>query len=102
MARCRFTPLAKQDLKEINRFIALDNPDAARRFVALIRKTCQNLAEFPEMGQSWGALSIPLRSFPVGNYLIFYRPSVKGGIEVIAIVSGHRDLESLVTKRLED
>jgi plasmid stabilization system protein ParE len=28
MGRCRFTPLAKQDLKEINRFIAFDNPDA--------------------------------------------------------------------------
>ena len=27
MARCRFTPLAKQDLKEINRFIACDHPD---------------------------------------------------------------------------
>lgn len=53
MARCRFTPLAKQDLKEINRFIALDNSDAARRFIALIKQKCQILAEFPELGRSW-------------------------------------------------
>ena len=53
MARCRFTPLAKQDLKAINRFIALDNPDAARRFTALLKQKCQTLAEFPDLGRSW-------------------------------------------------
>lgn len=100
MARCRFTPLAKQDLKEINRFIALDNPDAARRFIALIKQKCQTLAEFPEMGRSWDDIGIPLRSFPVGDYLIFYRSSIKSGVEVVAVVSGYRDLESFVTKRL--
>lgn len=101
MARCRFTPLAKQDLKEINRFIALDNPDAARRFIALIKQKCQTLAEFPEMGRSWDDMSIALRSFPVGDYLIFYRPGVKSGVEVIAIVNGYRDLEEFFAKRIE-
>lgn len=100
MARCRFTPLAKQDLKEINRFIALDNPDVARRFIALIKQKCQTLAEFPEMGRSWNDLSIPLRSFPVGDHLIFYRPGVKSGIEVIAVVSGYRDLDVFFVDRL--
>ncbi|HIK15201.1 MAG TPA: type II toxin-antitoxin system RelE/ParE family toxin [Leptolyngbyaceae cyanobacterium M33_DOE_097] len=37
MARCRFTPLAKQDLKRINHFIAFGNLDAARRFIVLIK-----------------------------------------------------------------
>ncbi|PSB66965.1 type II toxin-antitoxin system RelE/ParE family toxin [filamentous cyanobacterium CCP1] len=102
MARCRFTPLAKQDLKEINRFIALDNPDAARRFIALIKQKCQTLADFPEMGRSWDDLGVSLRSFPVSDYLIFYRPGMKSGIEVIAVVSGYRDLEALFLKRLLD
>lgn len=95
MARCRFTPLAKQDLKEINRFIALDNPDAARRFIALLKQKCQTLAEFPDLG-------IALRSFPVWDYLIFYRPGEKSGVEVIAIVSGYRDTETFLAKRLEN
>jgi toxin ParE1/3/4 len=100
MARCRFTPLAKQDLKEINRFIALDNPDAARRFIALLKQKCQTLAEFPELGRSWDDLGIALRSFPVGDYLIFYRPDEKSGVEVIAVVSGYRDMEAFLVKRL--
>lgn len=102
MVRCRLTPLAKQDLKEINRFIALDNPDAARRFITLIRQKCQTLAEFPELGRSWDDLGIALRSFPVGDYLIFYRPGVKSGVEVIAVVSGYRDIETFLVKRLEN
>lgn len=102
MARCRFTPLAKQDLKEINRFIALDNPDAARRFIALLKQKCQTLAEFPELGRSRDDLGIVLRSFPVGDYLIFYRLGEKSGVEVIAVVSGYRDMEVFLSKRLEN
>jgi toxin ParE1/3/4 len=51
MGRCRFTPQAKQDLKEINRFIALDNPDAAKRFIASVKQQCQTLSDFPDMGR---------------------------------------------------
>ncbi len=102
MARCRFTPLAKQDLKEINRFIALDNPDAARRFIALLKQKCQTLAEFPELGRSWDDLGIALRSFTVRDYLIFYRPGEKSGVEVIAVASGYRDMETFLAKRLEN
>jgi toxin ParE1/3/4 len=100
MARYRFTPLARQDLKEINRFIALDSPDAAKRFVALIKQKCQTLADFPEMGRSWEELGLPLRSLPVGDYLIFYRLGANKSIEIIAVVSGYRDLETFLTKRL--
>jgi toxin ParE1/3/4 len=69
MTRVRFTPQAKTDLFAINRFIALDNPDAARRLIAAIRQQCQTLAKFPDMGRLWEELKPPLRSFPVGNYL---------------------------------
>ncbi len=100
MARYRFTPLAKQDLKEINRFIALNNPGAAGRLAALIKQKCQTLADFPEMGRSWDELGLPLRSFPISDYLIFYRPDGKKGIEVIAVVSSYRDLEAFFVQRL--
>ena len=102
MARARFTPLAKNDLKAINRYIAQDNPAAARRLIAQIKSQCQTLAEFPEMGRLWAELTPPLRSFPVGNYLIFYRPGTKDGIEVIAVVSGYRDMETFFTERQDN
>lgn len=100
MGRFRFTPLAKQDLKDITRFIALEYPDAARRFVVSVKQQCQTLSDFPEMGQLWQELDQPLRSFPVGNYLIFYRPAGAKAIEVIAVVSGFRDLEMFFEQRL--
>jgi toxin ParE1/3/4 len=100
MGRCRFTPQAKQDLKDINRFIALEYPDAAKRFVASVKQQCQTLSDFPEMGRLWQELDPPLRSFPVGNYLIFYRPSGQKAIEVVAVVSGFRDLEMFFEQRL--
>ena len=99
MARARFTPLAKDDLKAINRYIAQDNPAAARRLIAQIKAQCQTLAEFADMGRLWEELTPPLRSFTVSNYLIFYRPSSKDGIEVIAVVSGYRNLETFFTNR---
>jgi toxin ParE1/3/4 len=99
MGRCRFTPQAKQDLKEINRFIALDNPDAAKRFIASVKQQCQTLSDFPDMGRLWQELTPPLRSFPIGNYLIFYRPDGTKSIQVIAVVSGYRNLETFLEQR---
>lgn len=99
MARVRFTQQAKADLLAINRFIAQDNLDAARRLLANIRQQCDRLAEFPNMGRLWEELNPPLRSFPVGKYLIFYRLGSKGGIEVITVVSGYQDIEALFASR---
>jgi toxin ParE1/3/4 len=99
MGRCRFTPQAKQDLKDINRFIALEHPNAAKRFVASVKQQCQTLSDFPEMGRLWQELTPPLRSFPIGNYLIFYRPDDAKSIQVIAVVSGYRDLATFLEQR---
>lgn len=50
------------------------------------------MADFPNIGQSCDNFASGLRSFPVEDYLIFYR-SIDGGVEVVRIVSGYRDLE---------
>ncbi len=46
------------------------------------------------MGQSCDDFANGLRSFPVEDYLIFYRP-IDGRVEVVRIVSGYRDLETV-------
>jgi plasmid stabilization system protein ParE len=38
-----------------------------------------------------------VRSFPIDDYLIFYSP-IAAGIEVLRVVSGYRDLESLFSE----
>jgi toxin ParE1/3/4 len=94
MGRVLKRPLAEADLDDIWWYIAEDNPDAADRFFSKIDEQCQTLAQFPKMGTSKDNLMPSLRSFPVGNYLIFYLP-MDDGIEIIRVLSGMRDMDTL-------
>jgi toxin ParE1/3/4 len=94
MNQYRFTRAAQKDLKVITGYIADQNLPAARRFADEVFQKCQTLAQFPEMGRLWNELVPPLRSFPVDRHLIFYR-SVAGGIQIMRIVSGYRDLSAI-------
>ncbi|MBC6430617.1 type II toxin-antitoxin system RelE/ParE family toxin [Nostoc sp. HG1] len=94
MSRCILAPSARLDLKEISSYITRFNPSAARRLNKKIIQQCKLLADFPNMGQSCDNFANGLRSFPVEDYLIFYRP-IDGGVEVARIVSGYRDLETV-------
>ena len=58
-----------------------------------INQKCRNLANFPNMGRKREELLTSLRSFPVDDYLIFYR-QIEGGIEILRVVSGYRDLNA--------
>ncbi|MEH1925509.1 type II toxin-antitoxin system RelE/ParE family toxin [Nostoc sp.] len=85
---------ATQDLQEINDYLFAGNPDVADRLLTLITQKFDILAKFPSIGRRRDELLPALRSFPVDDYLIFYRP-IAEGIEVVRIVSGYRDLETL-------
>lgn len=85
---------AAQDLQEINDYLFAGNPDVADRLLTLITQKFDILAQFRSMGRRRDELLPALRSFPVDDYLIFYRPIVEG-IEVVRVVSGYQDLEAL-------
>ena len=87
-------PQATQDLQEINDYLFAGNPDVADRLLTLITQKLDTLAQFPSIRRGRDELLPALRSFPVDDYLIFSRPIAKG-IEVVRIVSGYRDLETL-------
>jgi toxin ParE1/3/4 len=88
------TGQAKKDLSEIDDFIAEDDPQAANRFLDAFERKCQMLAQFPEMGRRWDDIIPPLRSFPLGKYLIFYSLSEEGA-EIVRVLSGYRDFEAI-------
>lgn len=90
MARPRFTTDAFHDLDEIVRYIGARDPAAATRLIDRIENECWRLAREPGTGQARPDLATDLRFFPVGNFLIFYRPS-KEGVEVIRVIHGSRD-----------
>jgi toxin ParE1/3/4 len=82
------------DLVEIAFHIAEQNLVAADRWLETIDEKCQRLARMPELGRKRPDLAPELRSFPVGNYIIFYRP-LPDGIQVIRVLHGARDLPPL-------
>jgi toxin ParE1/3/4 len=49
------------------------------------------LRDNPLAGRARPELAENVRSFPVGNYVIFYRP-LQDGIEIVRVLSGYRDL----------
>ena len=86
-------PRAKADLVEIWEFIADDSDAHADAFIDLIDQKFQLLAQQPGIGRRRAELADGLRSFPVGRYVIFYL-TVSGGVQIVRVLHGARDLES--------
>ncbi|MBD1924238.1 type II toxin-antitoxin system RelE/ParE family toxin [Microcoleus sp. FACHB-831] len=79
---CRFTVPASRDIESIIDYVAGNiSLDTAQRLLNKINQKCKTLANFPDIGR-------------VDDYLIFCRP-IEGGIEILRVVSGYRDLEAL-------
>lgn len=94
MTQVRRLPLAESDLDEIWNYIAQDSPDNAARLLRRIDATCATLADNPMIGRSRSELSPDLRSFPLANYLIFYRP-IENGVEIVRVLHGNRDIGAM-------
>lgn len=92
MAQILFTPLATEDLKEIWLYLAENaGNESTNKFLRIVKKKCESVAEFPEIGRVRHEYLINLRSFPFGKYIIFYLP-LSDGIEVLRIVHSSRDV----------
>jgi toxin ParE1/3/4 len=94
MKSIRFSTEANRDIEEIAVYIHGLNPVAAHRFLDALEETCETLAVHPLIGRERPELAESLRSFAVGNYLVFYLPASKG-IFVVRVIYGGRDLPKL-------
>ena len=98
MSRPIISSEAKRDLVEIGLYIARQSgsQERADHFLDSIYQTCQILATQPEMGQLRTEFATGLyRSFSVGNYVIYFRPT-SDGIQVARILHGARDHDALL------
>jgi toxin ParE1/3/4 len=91
MSSYRYSSDANSDIEGIALYIFNLNPVAAYRFLDALEETCEMLAEHPFVGRPRPEFGQGVRSFPVGNYLIFYTPS-QNGIDVARVIYGGRDL----------
>ncbi len=94
-------PLARRDIVSAALYLEERNPAAASRFVRAVTDTQALLAHRPGLGaprEFGGGRLKGLRMHPVQSFkrwLIFYieRP---GAIEIVRVLHGARDLESLL------
>jgi toxin ParE1/3/4 len=87
--------LPSATLRGILEYIARDKPLAAMTFVETLKEKCHILARFPLLGSSREELAPGLRMFPVGNYVIYYRPQ-SAGVRIERVLHGARDADALL------
>lgn len=78
------TSTAETNLREIHRYIALDSPVAARRFVTGLRGKIKTLSLMPErcpFAPEDGLDGITIRHLLYGNYRIIF--TIEAGLVVI-------------------
>ncbi|OUL27192.1 plasmid stabilization protein [Nostoc sp. RF31YmG] len=95
------SPEAIQDLDEISEYFASRNLDAGDRFVNGFEEKCENLVKYPNMGRSYADIEPSLRGIPLESYIILYR-LIADGIEIVRVVSGYRNLQSLFSESDDD
>ncbi len=101
MWRLRLTTQAKQDIREIARYLTSQSGSATvgRRFALRLKRTCEKLASLdPVLGRPRPELGEGLRSFPTGNYLVLIKYA-RDTLEIVAIVERHRDMSALLETR---
>ncbi len=81
-------------MDEILFYISQDNPTAAEKTLSTLKEKFALLANNPGIGPGKGELFPSLQGFPVGKFIIFYR-RLSGGIEIVRILHGARDIDSL-------
>ncbi|MDB5654785.1 MAG: Plasmid stabilization system protein [Tardiphaga sp.] len=84
-------PRARKDLLEIWLYIATDNETAANALLKRIEHAIQMLLLNPESGRRRPDLAPDLRSFPVGNYVVFYSRTA-GHLEIIRVLHTRQDI----------
>jgi len=90
---------ADRDLDEIWYYIAEDSVDAADRLVGKFFAAFDSLARNPRIGHSREDLTQhELLFWPVGNYLVIYRPE-QSPIQIVAVVRGSRDIPTFLRRR---
>jgi toxin ParE1/3/4 len=87
----RRRPAAKRDLVEIWLYIAEDNEHAADRVLQRIDEVMRMLSAQPSSGRMRSELGLDIRSFPVGNNVVFYTVA-DDHIDVLRVLSSYRDI----------
>jgi toxin ParE1/3/4 len=82
------------DLAEIWQFIARDSEFQADKWIRFLDSKIIYLATNNALGRPRPELAAGLRSFPVKDYVIFYRPRGEAGMELVRVLHSSRDIRA--------
>lgn len=88
----RRSPAAREDYLEIWLYVAERSVAAADALVESFDDALKTLAGQPALGRRRDELERGLRSWPVGRYVLLYRP-LPDGVELARVLHGSRDLQ---------
>jgi toxin ParE1/3/4 len=99
MKRFRIAPAARDDLKQISHYIAVEkqSPQGAKRLRARFLENFRRLARSPFIGQACPEFGPKMRIWPVGNYVVLYQ-SQSNGIDIIQVAHGAQNLPMNIRK----
>jgi toxin ParE1/3/4 len=86
----RLRPQAEIDIVEALTYVVDRHPAGARRLRLELLETMRRLNDMPMMGSHRIGTAQDLRCFPLGSYLIFYRPT-PDGIVVVRVLHAARN-----------
>ena len=97
MKRYRLAPAARDDLKRISHYIAIErqSPLGDKRLRGRFLDCFRQLAQNPLLGQACPEFGENMRIWPVGNYVVLYVPQ-QDGIDIVQVAHGARDLPAIV------
>ncbi|MBW3600471.1 MAG: type II toxin-antitoxin system RelE/ParE family toxin [Planctomycetes bacterium] len=93
MNRYVTAPEAREDLKSISQYLAKErrSPAGANRLRQRLLDSFRQLASQPGMGEARPDLGVGIRQWPVGSYVVYYKPTTEG-VLIIRIIHGARTL----------
>jgi toxin ParE1/3/4 len=94
MSTVHRTLQAERDVEEIIEYLDGRSPRAAERFAAEYDRVCNLLAGQPGLGRARDELRLGARSAVLlQNYVIVFTP-IPGGVSIIRVLHGSRDLKT--------
>ncbi len=98
MRRFSLTPEARDDLVNIQDYIAQDNPQAAARVINEMFEHFGRLADHPEIGHVREDLTPRrVRFWSIYSYLIVYDP-ITQPVSIVRVLSGYRNIAAILEK----
>lgn len=88
---------AERDMFDVWVYIAKDSETAADKMLYRLTEHFIMLSDNPFLGRLRDNLLPGMRSYPVHSFVILYQP-IDDGVEILRILSGYRDLDTIFTE----